>query len=60
MELWANYTRARATGTVVDNIAKQSTIQMKENREYIKILAKVAIVCAKQEIALCGHREGAQ
>ena len=58
MELWANYMRARATGTVVDNIAKQSTIQTKENREYIKILAKVAILCAKQEIALRGDHEG--
>ena len=58
MEMWANYMHARVSGTVVENIAKQGAIQTKENREYIKILAKVAILCAKQEIALRGHREG--
>ena len=58
MEMWANYMQARVSGTVVENMTKQSAIQMKENREYIKILARVAILCAKQEIALRGHREG--
>ena len=58
MEMWTNYMQARVSGTVVENITKQSAIQTKENREYIKILARVAILCAKQEIALRGHREG--
>ena len=58
MELWANYMQTRVSGTVLESITTQSVIQTKENREYIESLLKVAILCAKQEIALRGHREG--
>jgi len=35
----------------------QEQNKLKQNRHYIKMLAKIIVLCSHQEIALRGHRE---
>ena len=60
MNSWMHYKQTKVSGTVCDAIVMQSEAEVLENRKYIKKIAKVAILCAKQQIALRGHCEGPQ
>ena len=56
---WEQYKLNHQHGTTIgqrlDNLGKQI---IKDNCHYIKAVAAILLVCAKQEIAIRGHIEG--
>lgn len=49
-----NHQRGTTIGQRLDNLGKQA---IKDNRHFIKTVAAILLVCAKQEIAIRGHDE---
>lgn len=51
------FLRTKLTGTVLQQQLGYHASLVRENREYVKSVAKVAVMCARQNIALRGHDE---
>lgn len=54
---WLAYKSASASGTVVQQQLGYHALVVRENREYVKSLARIAVFCGRQNIALRGHDE---
>ena len=57
MTLWVGYKQARIHGTVGDQLSSERAKTIQENRQYLKSIFQVAVLCARQDIGLRGHRE---
>lgn len=57
MSLWAGYKQARIHGSVSDHLSSERAKTIQENRQYLKSICQVAVLCARQDIGLRGHRE---
>ena len=58
MTLWAGFKQAEIEGSVANQLAVHRVATIKENRRFLNSIAKVAILCAQQNISLRGHDEG--
>ena len=47
----------KCTGTVPDQLNSQKIAAVQENRLYLKTMLKIAVLCARQDLALRGHDE---
>ena len=57
---WDLYMHTQETGvTVADQLGTARAQLVKKNRHRIKMIAKILLLCARQDIALRGHRESA-
>ena len=54
---WLSSKSAAVAGNVVQQQNSYYSRLVRENREYVKSLARIAIFCGKQNIALRGHKE---
>jgi len=54
---WLSFKSAAAAGNVVQQQMSYHARLVRENREYVKSLARIAIFCGRQNIALRGHDE---
>ena len=59
MSKWANWKQAQQDGNIAEKLELISRADILANRHYLQSVAQVVLVCAVQNIALCGHREGA-
>ena len=58
---WDMYNVTAKSGvTVADQLGSARAEKVRNNRHYIKTIAEVLLLCAKQDIALRGHRESAE
>ena len=57
MSLWAGYKQARNHGSVSDHLSHERAKTVQENRQYLKSICQIAVLCARQDIGLRGHRE---
>ena len=57
MVAWAGYKQAKAHGTIGDMLSSTRAKTIQENRDFLKSISKVAVLCARQDIGLRGHRE---
>ena len=61
MSSWNEYTLNSERHTSIANRLDSARAQLvKSNHHYIKTIAEVILLCAKQELALRGHRESAK
>ena len=51
------YNATAKSGSVADQLGNARAEQVANNRHYIKTIAEVIILCARQDILLRGHRE---
>lgn len=57
---WYSYTHTMTTGvTVADQLGNARAELVQRNRQYLKTIAEVLLLCARQDISLRGHRESA-
>ena len=55
----ASITETLQHGTSIsDCINSARSVIVTQNQHYLKIIMQIFLFCSKQEIALCGHREG--
>ena len=55
---WNDYTiNTQGQTTVVHRLSSAHKQLVETNRHYIRTVAEVLLLCAKQDLALCGHRE---
>ena len=54
---WASYKQSEISGTVANRLDKERMSTIQANRKYLKTIAKVALLCARQDLALRGHDE---
>ncbi len=54
---WDMYNATTVSGTVSDQLGNARAEQVASNRHYIKTIAEVILLCARQDISLRGHRE---
>jgi hypothetical protein len=57
MAKWMAYKQTRSSPTVADQLTSQRASTVAANRMYISTLSQVAVLCARQGIALRGHDE---
>lgn len=57
MTRWAGFRQTKHTGSVADQLDSPRRSTVLENRKYLKTMLKIALLCARQEIALRGHDE---
>ena len=58
---WDMYIKTANTGlTVADQLGNQRAELVRKNRHYIKSIVEVLMLCARQDIALRGHRESVE
>ena len=57
MAIWAAYKQAKSQGSIAEQLDLQLSTVIRSNRNFLKTIAKVAILCARQNIALRGHDE---
>ncbi len=57
---WNMYNTTAISGTVADQLGNARAEQVKSNRHYIKTIAEVLLLCARQDIGLRGHRESVE
>ena len=57
MVAWDCFKATANSGTIGDQLGNARADQVRRNRHYIKIIAAVLLLCARQDIALCGHKE---
>ena len=56
---WSQYKLNHALGkTLPERMGKSHSEAIQQNRHYLKTIAEVILLCAKQDLALRGHREG--
>ena len=57
--VWSQYKlNARRHTSISDRLESNRTQIISANRHYLRTLIQVLMLCAQQEIALRGHREG--
>ena len=55
---WAEYVKNADRNTLIgDRLDSTRCQQIQENRHYLKSIAEVILLCARQDLALRGHRE---
>ena len=55
---WSQYKLNHAQGkTLPERIGKCCSEAIQQNRHYLKTIVEVILLCAKQDLALQGHRE---
>lgn len=58
MVAWGSYERNQQQGLTIEHrLDSARSIQIQRNRHYIKTVAEVIILCARQDLALRGHDE---
>ena len=57
MAKWMAYKQTKSSPTVADQLISQRASTVAANRMYISTLSQVAVLCARQGIALRGHDE---
>ena len=58
MLFWAEYLKNASRNTLIgDRLERQ---QVQENRCYLRTIAEMILLCARQDYALRGHRESRQ
>ena len=57
MVAWDCYKATANSGTFGDQLGNARADQVRRNHHYIITLAAVLLLCARQDIALRGHRE---
>ena len=55
--LWGAYKQVKAHGSIAEQLDSQLSAAIQSNRKFLKTIAQVAILCARQNIALRGHDE---
>lgn len=55
MSIWVGYKQARIHGSVSDQLSSERAKTIQENRQYLKSICQVAVLCARQDIGLRGH-----
>ena len=60
MQRWINYKRTKETGQTISTELDHAHEELvRENKHYLGCVVKTVLICAKQGIALRGHRETA-
>ncbi len=58
MVSWGEYKKNAQKGTTIaDRLDSTRSLQIQQNRHYIRTVAEVILLCARQDIGLRGHRE---
>ena len=57
MSYWLNWQNTEKSGTILHKIDNHADINIASNRYVLSSLARIATVCARQGLALRGHRE---
>lgn len=57
MAKWMAYKQTKSSHTVADQLTSKRASTVAANRMYISTLSQVAVLCARQGIALRGHDE---
>ena len=57
MVAWDCFKATANSGTIGDQLGNARADQVRRNRHYIRTIAAVLLLCARQDIALRGHRE---
>ena len=55
--MWSAYKQVEAHGSVAEQFDSQLSATIQSNRMFLKTIAQVAILCARQNMALRGHDE---
>ena len=55
--LWGAYKQVKAHGSVAEQLDSQLSVVIQSNRKFLKTITQVAILCARQNMALRGHDE---
>jgi len=53
----AGYNEAKKSGSIINKVNTQYNQEVAENREYLKCVLETLLFCARQGIAIRGHRE---
>lgn len=53
----AGYNEAKQSGSIINKVNTQYNQEVAENREYLKCVLETLLFCARQGIAIRGHRE---
>ena len=57
MAWWARFNQSKDHGAVADMLVSQRRTIIQENRKYLQTMLKIALLCARQDLALRGHDE---
>lgn len=57
MTIWGAYKQVKSHSSIAEQLDSQLSTVIQSNRKFLKTIAKVAILCARQNIALRGHDE---
>lgn len=57
MESYVHSHAPQGSGTVLNRLHGDSVSQIEHNRQHVKVLLDVVLLCAKMEVSLRGHRE---
>ena len=57
MAHWASFKQTKDHGAVADLLVSQRRATIQENRKYLQTMLKIALLCARQDLALRGHDE---
>ena len=49
MSLWAGYKQVRIHGLVSDHLSREKAKTIQENRQYLKLICQIAVLCARQD-----------
>ena len=55
--LWGAYKQVKGHGSIAEQLDSQLSAAIQSNRKFLKKIAQVAILCARQNMALRGHNE---
>ena len=55
--MWGAYKQVKAHGSIAEQLDSQLSAAIQSNRKFLKTIAQVAILCARQNMALRGHDE---
>ena len=55
---WSQYVKNTEKGTTIaERLDSSRNLQIQENRHYMRTLAEIILLCARQDLGLRGHRE---
>lgn len=57
MSYWNAWQESKKSGSVVFQIDRHTDKQIAKNRDVVSTLARIGLVCGRQDLALRGHRE---
>ena len=55
--MWGAYKQVKAHGSIAEQLDSQLSAAIQSNRKFMKTIAEMAILCARQNMALRGHDE---